>query len=268
MPGPAAEKIFRDLLNRHPSLRPCADDIAAAFRLLLDCGRRRGLILACGNGGSSADADHLVGELMKGFLLPRPLGEEARRMLEGPLPPGRGRAPLRETGGPAVHPIPCGTADRPGGRRALEGSDSRKGSGGGTEDRDGRYLAEVLQEAVPAVSLSSHGALLTAFANDRASDAVFAQQVYGYGRKGDLLVCFSTSGNSRNVVLAARTARSLGLSVLGLTGRDGGALAPLCDAAVRVPETETFLIQELHLPVYHALAAALEAELFSRGESR
>ena len=142
MPGPAAEKIFRDLLNRHPSLRPCADDIAAAFRLLLDCGRRRGLILACGNGGSSADADHLVGELMKGFLLPRPLGEEARRMLEGPLPPGRGRAPLRETGGPAVHPIPGGTADRPGGRRRescraqarlLPAGGGRRGSDQGLE---------------------------------------------------------------------------------------------------------------------------------------
>jgi len=232
-----SDKIFRGLFARHPVLRPCGKDITGAFNLLLACCRRRGTVLACGNGGSSADADHIVAELMKGFMLLRPLPEGKRRLLE--------------------HPVPISGKIPAGGPGPAAGTEAAAGT------EDGRYLAEILQEALPAISLGAHGALISAFANDRAADAVFAQQVYGYGRPGDLLVCFSTSGNSRNVVLAARTARALGLPVVGLTGRDGGALAPLCDAAVMVPEREAYKVQELHLPVYHALAAAVEAELFS-----
>lgn len=172
-------------------------------------------MLTCGNGGSSADADHLVAELMKGFLSPRTLSAETRLCLEK--------------------------------------------SGGS----DGPFLSSVLQGALPAISLGVHGALISAFANDCAAEAVYAQQVFGYGRPGDVLVCFSTSGDSRNVVLAARVAQAIDMAVIGLTGRNGGLLAPLCDAAVKVPEDSTRFIQELHLPVYHALAAATEAEFFS-----
>jgi D-sedoheptulose 7-phosphate isomerase len=127
---------------------------------------------------------------------------------------------------------------------------------------DGLLLADTLQGALPAISLGAHAALTSAFSNDRSPEAVFAQQVLGYGRPGDALACFSTSGDSRNVVLAATAARAVGMTVIGLTGRGGGRLAALCDAVIRVPADETCGVQELHLPVYHALAAALEAEFF------
>lgn len=210
----ANEDPMRELFHRYPALLPCEADILAALNALLACSRRGGKVLACGNGGSLADADHLVAELMKGFLRQRPLGPEARRSLE-------------ESG-----------------------------------DADGTFLARTLQASIPAISLGAQGALLSAFANDRSPEAGYAQQVAGYGSAGDALVCFSTSGNSRNVVLAARTARAFSLTVIGLTGRSGGRLAPLCDVAVRVPESEPWRVQELHLPVYHALASALEAALF------
>lgn len=210
----AGAAIFRGLLSRHPALLSCRDGILSAGDILLAAFGGGGKVLACGNGGSAADADHFVAELMKGFLRPRPLPEELRSRFEA------------------------------------------------TAGADGIFLAETLQGALPATALGSHRALASAFANDRAAEAGFAQEVLGYGRLGDVLVCFSTSGDSRSVVLAARTARALGLKIVGLTGAGGGVLANLCDDAIRVPETETYRVQELHLPVYHALAAAVEEEIF------
>ena len=119
-----------------------------------------------------------------------------------------------------------------------------------------------LEGSLPAVSLVSMSGILTAFANDVAWETAFAQQVLGLGRPGDVLVALSTSGNSANCVNAATVARAKGLKVISLTGRGGGRLGACADAAVAVPETETFKVQELHLPVYHALCAAVEEELF------
>ncbi len=126
----------------------------------------------------------------------------------------------------------------------------------------GAVQAERLQGGLPAIALSAHAALLTAFANDVDPELVFAQQVNAFGRSGDLLIAITTSGNSRSVLHAAVTAGALGLSVIGLTGRDGGRLPPLCDVVIRVPESETSLVQELHLPIYHTLCAMVELELF------
>jgi D-sedoheptulose 7-phosphate isomerase len=123
-------------------------------------------------------------------------------------------------------------------------------------------LADALEGALPSVSLVGQVGLLTAFANDVSYDYGFAQQVYGLGRPGDALVVLSTSGNSRNIVHACQIARVKGLAVLGLTGRHGGHVAPLCDVALRVPADETHVIQELHLPVYHYLCLALEHAFF------
>ncbi len=127
---------------------------------------------------------------------------------------------------------------------------------------EGAALAEKLEGALPAVSLISQSAILTAFANDVGWEPAFAQQVLGLGRPGDVLAAISTSGNSRNCVAAARVARACGLKVVSLTGAGGGRLAELSDAAVRVPASETYQVQEYHLPVYHALCAMLEEELF------
>jgi phosphoheptose isomerase len=206
--------FIQDLFVRYPVLEPCREGVSRALELLEKCYAGGGTVLVCGNGGSAADGDHLVGELMKGFLLRRQLPEALRSR-------------LREAAGD-----------------------------------DGAFLGDVLQGTLRAISLTAHSALVSAYTNDQSGEAVFAQQVLGYGRAGDVLVCLSTSGNSRNVILAAQTARVMGLRVIGLTGKSGGRLGPLCDALIAAPEEETFKIQELHLPVYHALAAALEAENF------
>ena len=123
-------------------------------------------------------------------------------------------------------------------------------------------LMESLQEAVPAICLNSHTSLLTALCNDGDPDMIFAQQVYGYGREGDLLLAFSTSGNSRNVRNAVRVARAVGVHSILISGRSGGTIAPLADVAIRVPEEDTYKVQELTLPVYHALCILVEQELF------
>ncbi|MFP4163178.1 MAG: SIS domain-containing protein [Chitinispirillaceae bacterium] len=130
-------------------------------------------------------------------------------------------------------------------------------------DECGIYLGEKLQQAFRAVSLVSQSALITAIANDLGPDLVFAQQVYGYGKAGDVLLAVSTSGNSANVLNAIRVARALQVEVIGLTGRSGGRMSSLCDVSICTPSDTTPLIQESHLVLYHTLCAMVEAELFS-----
>lgn len=127
---------------------------------------------------------------------------------------------------------------------------------------DGARLAERLEGSLPAISLLSQTGILTAFANDVGWDEAYAQQLLGLAKPGDVLVAISTSGNSRNCVLAATLARVLGVKTVGLTGAKGGRFTDVCDVCVRVPADETFKVQEYHLPVYHALCAMLEEELF------
>ena len=204
-------KILQELSARHPSLTGCLPAIEAACQALWRTVELGGTIYICGNGGSSADSEHISGELLKGFLSRRPLIEADR-------------APFA----------------------VFEG---------------GEALAGHLQYGIRAVPLPSLMAASTAFANDVDPMAVYAQLLYALGKPGDSLLAISTSGNAESVRLAAVTARTLGVSVVGLTGRTGGRLKPLCNACVCVPEEETFEVQELHLPVYHALCASLEARL-------
>lgn len=126
----------------------------------------------------------------------------------------------------------------------------------------GPDLAANLHGSLPAIPLPSFSAFHTAFANDDHAEYAFAQQVIGLGKPGDALLAISTSGNSPNVLHAAKTAKSTGIQVIGLTGEDGGRLASLCDVAVKVPAQEVARVQELHLPVYHALCQALEDTIF------
>jgi D-sedoheptulose 7-phosphate isomerase len=205
---------FSPLTSKYPDLEPTLPEIERAAAAWIGCYQAGGKVLICGNGGSAADAEHLVGELMKGYLAPRPAPAEVRNALI----------------------------------QAFA--------------EDGRYLAEHLQGGLPTLSLASQTALLTAVANDIAGDMIFAQQVFGYGRRGDLLVAISTSGNSGNVVHALRVARVLGLTTLGFTGRTGGRMRAVCDIAVCVPQDRTADIQERHLAIYHALCAQIEASLF------
>ena len=207
-----------NLIARYPILTIAKDSIARAFETLADCFAAGGKLLIAGNGGSAADAEHIVGELMKSFCLPRPMS-----------------AAFRE---------------------AAESADPEMG----------RVLGEGLQQGLPAIALSAHTALGTAWMNDCDPALVFAQQVAGYGRPGDVLLGITTSGNSLNIRYAALAARAAGLKVLSLTGAPGGKIAALSDVCIHVPATETFKVQELHLPVYHCLCLMLEERFFGQDE--
>jgi D-sedoheptulose 7-phosphate isomerase len=143
--------------------------------------------------------------------------------------------------------------------RQMSAEDQKKFMASGA---DAEYLIEHLQGALPAISLVGETSLVTAYANDVAPDLTFAQQVYGYGRKGDILLALSTSGNSKNVLYACKVARAMGLFVISLTGETGGRLSVLSDVLINVPEMEAYKVQELHVPVYHALCLAAENEFF------
>ena len=130
------------------------------------------------------------------------------------------------------------------------------------DPKRGPVLAKNLECGLIAIPLVAHEALTTAYINDVDGLGVFAQQLYGYGRKGDAFLGISTSGNSKNVMNATVVARALGIKVIGLTGVKGGELASVADVAVKVPETETYMIQELHLPVYHCWCLMLEDHFF------
>lgn len=202
------EMYFDEMINRHPALQNISEEIYEAYEYMRDSYIQGGKILSCGNGGSAADAEHIVGELMKGFHLTRPLDAE-------------------------------------------------------TDEQFGE-IAKRLQGALPAIALTQNQVLATAYANDVDSDMIFAQQVYGYGKCGDVLLGLTTSGNSKNVLLAAEVARKKGLKVIGFTGKKGGRLKDIADICICVPEDETAYIQELHIIIYHALCAMLESYFFEK----
>ena len=128
--------------------------------------------------------------------------------------------------------------------------------------KEGVLLAEKLQGALPAISLVSQSSLCSAISNDSGAEMVFAQQVYGYGAGGDVLLALSTSGKAKNVLYAARTAAAFGLKTIGLTGKADSPLSELCDVTIRVPAEDTAEVQEQHTKVYHHICAVLEAELY------
>ena len=196
-------KTLNELISRYPSLSVCEKDICETYEKMAGTFEKGSRFYVMGNGGSASDALHIVGELVKSFVLPRELDSDF------------------------VSRIP--------------------------EEMKGKF-----QGALPAFALVENVGLSTAYANDVDPDYVFAQQVYAYAREGDCVMGISTSGNSKNVLLALKAAKARGAVTLGLTGRDGGKMKELCDSCIIVPEKETFKIQELHLPVYHALCMMLE----------
>ena len=204
-----------ELISRYPVLAPVKADIRTAHETMKECYERGGKLLIAGNGGSAADSDHIVGELMKGFVKRRPVSAE-----------------LAE---------------------ALKQADPERGA----------ELAKKLQGGLPAIALTNHAALSSAFANDVDGMLSYAQQVNGYGKAGDVFLGISTSGNAENVMYAAVTAKAKGMKVIGLTGKTGGKLAKIADVAIIVPEQETYKIQELHLPIYHALCLMLEDRFYA-----
>ena len=202
------------LISRYPVLEESKQDIMKAYSVLEKCYETKHKILIAGNGGSAADAEHIVGELMKGFKLPRKLEAEFAEKL------------------------------------VAENMEL------------GSVLAESLQGALLAIALDGHPALSTAYMNDCEPLLCFAQQVNGYGKTGDVFLGISTSGNSKNVLYAATTAHAKGLKVIGLTGANDSKLKDLSDVCIKAPQTETYMIQELHLPIYHCLCVMLEDKFF------
>ena len=200
--------IFSELFERYPCLEKCREEIYNAYLTFENCYDAGGKILCCGNGGSAADCDHFVGELMKGFLKKRPLSSEEKQLF------------------------------------------------------DDSFIADNLQKGLPAISLCAHSALMTAFSNDAVPSLAFAQQVYAYAKENDVLLCFSTSGNSENIVYAAKAANAAKIRVVSVTGEKESKLSAVSDVCIKLPETETFKIQELTLPVYHCLAAMIEDKYF------
>lgn len=203
-----------DLYERYPALCDAKRDIEAAADALIAAFEAGGKLLLCGNGGSCADCEHIVGELMKGFMLKRPLPEATAQAMKSNCP-----------------------------------------------ELPDEWLAR-LQGGLPAISLPSAAALNSAFCNDVDPALVYAQPLMGLAKKGDALLCISTSGNSENVVAAAQVGKALGLKVIALTGCGGGALGNVADVCICVPEQETYKVQELHLPVYHHLCAQIERHFF------
>ncbi len=212
------EKHINLLIERYPSLEVCKETIRKTYFILAECYNNGGKVLIAGNGGSAADCEHIVGELMKSFKLPRRLNKDFQEALIS------------------------------------------------TDNELGMTLANNLQGALPTIALDGHFALSTAYMNDCEPLLCFAQQVNGFGKENDVFFGISTSGNSKNILYAAVCAKAKGLKVIGLTGEKENKLEKIADACIKVPSTETFMVQEYHLPIYHCLSLMLEENFFSEDE--
>jgi D-sedoheptulose 7-phosphate isomerase len=208
------KNILNQLFVRYPKLENLEKPIRQAAEMMVGTFQNGKKVLVCGNGGSSADAGHIVGELMKSFEKKRTLNLEIQQKLK------------------------------------LQFGER------------GSLLAKKLQQGLPAISLSEQTSLITAIVNDLGGEFIFAQQVVGYGNPGDVLLALSTSGNAQNVIDALMVAKAKGLKTIGMTGETGGKLKEFCDVLINVPETRTAYVQELHLPIYHALCMIVEKEIF------
>ncbi len=205
-----------ELITRYPALESNKDNVEKALDILITSFSSGGKLLLCGNGGSAADCNHIVGVLMKSF--------KKKRVIDAAL------------------------------KRKLKNIDMAAGE----------YLSHTLQQGLPAISLAAHTGYMTAFSNDSSAMAVFANQVLTYGNKGDVFWALSTSGESKNVIMAAIIAKAKGLKIIGLTGQNPCTLDKYCDVSIHVPATEKYQVQEYHLPIYNAICLGLEDEFFDK----
>lgn len=199
--------LINELILSFGNLKVIEDEIRTSANLITESFFKGGKLLLCGNGGSSADCEHIAGEMVKQFTKERPLNPEL-------------------------------------------------------VERLGPELSNELHGGLPALSLPSMVGFHTAFNNDNNPEFAFAQQVVAFGKPNDVLWAISTSGNSKNVIQASRTAKALGLKTIGLTGEKGGQLGEVADITLKAPANDVAKIQELHLPIYHAICAFVEDKLF------
>ena len=208
----STEIIFQEYAARYGFVQNAEEVLRQALDTLESAYLAGGKLLVCGNGGSCADADHIVGELVKSFRIHRPLEAELKEAFET--------------------------------------------VGGRSE------LADKLEGGLPAISLCAHTALMTALINDIGADYVYAQQVVGYGKKEDVLLGISTSGNSKNILFAGEAAKAKGMKTIGLTGREGGRMREQFDLVICADADATENVQDMHSVFYHILCAALENEFW------
>lgn len=202
------------LIERYPELDNQRENIISAYKIMEESYANGGKLLIAGNGGSAADSEHIVGELMKGFENPRKLSKDYKDRLIA------------------------------------------------VDEELGTILGENLQGGLPAIALDGHFALSTAYMNDCEPLLCFAQQVNGFGSKGDVFFGISTSGNSKNILYAATVAKAKGMKIIGLTGAKNSKLSTIADVTIRSSQTRTYMVQEHHLPIYHCLCLMLEDRFF------
>lgn len=200
--------IVQCYCKKYPFMKKIEDEIIRAVHILEECYASGGQVLICGNGGSCADADHIVGEMVKGFKLKRPLDKDLLESLQ--------------------------------------------------KDSETKPLMGKLQGSLPTINLCAHISLITAVLNDIGGEYIFAQQVVGYGRRGDVLIGISTSGNSKDVLQAFHVGRAKGLKTIGMSGCCGSKMDNLCDVMLRAESDIVEDVQDMHSNIYHAICAAVE----------
>lgn len=208
--------FIEQLCARNPALSVCAESIRKAYEMLENVFSSGGTLFTCGNGGSQADSDHIVGELSKGFLLKRELSADQVKSFSENL------------------------------------------------GEDCTELCSKLQNGLPSMNLSSQQALATAYLNDVDPSMVLAQELFAMARKGDAVIGITTSGNAKNVLNVFKTAGGIGVKRILLTGNRHGICEKYADCVIAVPESETFKVQELHLPVYHVLCMMIEEHFYGK----
>ena len=215
-------KYIDELIKRKTILSGISDSIIASFEILVNTYENGNKVLICGNGGSASDAAHIVGELMKSFKLKRKINDNFSNSLD----------------------------------RVISDFNNSANTDLFAD------LGASLEEGLPTIDLTAFSSLNTAFANDKNAKYVFANGVLGLGKSGDTLVCISTSGNSKNVLSAAIVAKAKKMKVVSLLGNDGGKIKLVSDVSMIVPLNETFLIQEEHISIYHAICLDIEEHFY------
>lgn len=219
-------KYIDELCERRNYLLPIKKDIEKSLEILINCYKKGNKVLICGNGGSAADSAHITGELMKRFMKDRPVDEKTLNSL----------------------------------KKVIDEFTAKNNCNHGPKKFD--EMKMILEQGLPAIDLTSQVALNTAFINDKNADYMYANEVLGLGKEGDTLIAISTSGTAKDIVNATLVAKAKGLNIIAFTGSDGGKLKHIGDATIIAPGKTTYLIQEEHIAIYHAICLDLEDALF------
>lgn len=219
-------KYIDELCERRKNLVSIKKDIEAAFDILKETYKSGKKVLICGNGGSAADSAHITGELMKGFKKKRVIDDSFEKEL----------------------------------KKVIDDFTAKNNCNHGPQKLE--EMKNTLEKGLPTIDITSQVALNTAFINDKDANYMYANEVLGLGDKGDTLIAISTSGSSKDVVNATLVAKAKGMKIIALTGKNGGKLKHIGDATIIAPGDETYLIQEEHIAIYHAICLDIEEEFF------